>query len=788
MKTKIVPQSYLLILTFLLILVSYGCKKNEQKIIKEKVTGQVQKGPYINGTSITMSELNSSLAQTGNIFITQISNNSGSFEIDNISLTSSYVEFSASGYYFDEVKGALSVAPLNLFALSDIRDISTVNVNILTHLEKQRVNYLIKQNKNFSDAKKTSQGEILSIFGFKLSDINNSESLDISVNSESNAVLLAISTILQGNRSVGDLTELLANISNDIKEDGNLNNGTILTGLRNSAKDLVLTSIRSNLEKRYQDIGVNAIIPDFEKYVKEFLAFTGEKPTTTIEQTTDITTTSATFNGIVNPDYISTTISFEYGETTSYGKSIPSPQSPVIGGSSVNISAIISGLLPGTIYHLRVKAENTAGVAYSSDATFTTLGKLPEALIMSAANIFLNSATLNGSVNANFLSTTTTFEWGTTSQYGNTITAAQSPVTGNTAVTVSAELSGLTEETTYHYRIKAENSLGITYSGDKTFTTAGKSPIPVTEAASNIQMNSATLNGSVNANSFSTTVTFKWGTTIDYGNAITAIQSPLTATTYIVVSADLTGLIPGAIYHFRIEATNEYGTKTSDDLTFTTLAPITDIDGNVYNIRRIGNQVWMTENLKTKKYANNNIIGTTTPASLVISGESAPKYQWPADGNESNVAIYGRLYTWFTVTDPRSICPTGWHIPTDYEWTALTDYLTNNGYGYGGSGSHIAKSIASTSLWLSDPTLGAPGEDQTSNNTSGFNGLPSGVRSDDSGGVGFSTLGGSTAWWSSTEHDTHIAWQRLLIFNNTDVVKSYFGGKQNAVSVRCIKN
>lgn len=780
MKTKIVSQSYFLILTFLLILVSYSCKKDEPKIIKEKVTGQVQKGPYINGTSITMSELNSSLAQTGNIFTTQISNNIGSFEIDNISLTSSYVEFSASGYYFDEVKGNLSIAPLNLFAISDIRDISTVNVNILTHLEKQRVNYLIKHNKSFSEAKKTAQGEILAIFGFKLSDINNSETLDISVNSESNAVLLAISTILQGNRSVGDLTELLANISNDIKEDGNLNDGPILTGLRNSAKELVLTSIRSNLEKRYQDIGVSATIPGFEKYVNEFLAFTGEKPTTAIEQTTDITTTSATFNGIVNPDYINTTISFEYGETTSYGKSIPSPQSPVIGGSSVNISAIITGLLPGTTYHLRVKAENTAGIAYSSDATFTTLGKVPEAVTMSAANIFLNSVTLNGSVNAKYLSTTTSFEWGTTTDYGNTIAAAQSPVTGNTAVTVSSDLSGLTEETTYHYRIKAENSLGTVYGADKTFTTAGKSPVSVTKAATNIQINSASLNGSVNANSFLTTVTFEWGTTLDYGNTITAIQSPLTASTYIDVSAALIGLIPGSTYHFRIEATNEYGTKTSDDLTFTTLAPITDIDGNVYNIRRIGNQIWMTENLKTTKYSN---------AATITYG-----LYYPAN-DVSNVAKYGYLYDWAAaINQPakydtimmdltgqrvQGVCPTGWHLPTVQEWLELV-----NNFG-GTEVAALKLKITDESYWLTPLLIEEP--------VSGFNAIPAGSRMIDGT---YHVCGENASYWTSSQFwdgGGTIMGRQIYLYNFQSKIYINIPNTNNqpgsiGLSVRCLKD
>ena len=96
----------------------------------------------------------------------------------------------------------------------------------------------------------------------------------------------------------------------------------------------------------------------------------------------------------------------------------------------------------------------------------------------------------------------------------------------------------------------------------------------------------------------------------------------------------------------------------------------------------VGSQVWMAENLKTTMYRNGDLVGTTTPATLDITSENIPKYQWAYDGIESNVATYDRLYTWYAVTDSRNICPTGWHVPSDAVWITLIDYLKNNGYGY----------------------------------------------------------------------------------------------------------
>ncbi len=265
----------------LIVFIIISCQKDEPNageevaITKEKISGFVQKGPFNNGTDITIFELNDKLIQTGNSFNTQISNNSGLFELNSIELKSNYVEIKATGFYFNEVKNDNSIAPLTLYAISDLTDKSDININILSHLEKLRVQQLVSENKSFSDAKKQAQKEVLNIFKFQKEDIISSELLNITKNTDDNAILLAISAILQGNRTVAELSELLAYIITDIKEDGTLDDENIGSDLVNHAKVLNLFEIRENIENRYADLEIDADIPDFEFYVNLFLDSAG---------------------------------------------------------------------------------------------------------------------------------------------------------------------------------------------------------------------------------------------------------------------------------------------------------------------------------------------------------------------------------------------------------------------------------------------------------------------------------------------------------------------------------
>lgn len=126
--------------------------------------GTSQKGPYLVGSNVTLLEIEDNFSPTGRSFAEDITDNLGSFEFDNLQLASSFVEIRASGFYFNEVTNENSDAQLNLSAIVDLTDQESINVNILTTLEKRRVEHLIGQGNSFSDAKEQATEEILRVF------------------------------------------------------------------------------------------------------------------------------------------------------------------------------------------------------------------------------------------------------------------------------------------------------------------------------------------------------------------------------------------------------------------------------------------------------------------------------------------------------------------------------------------------------------------------------------------------------------------------------------------------
>jgi plastocyanin len=201
-------------------------------------------------------------------------------------------------------------------------------------------------------------------------------------------------------------------------------------------------------------------------------------PTASTGTASSIGETEATLQGSVNPDSKATTYFFEYGTTEGYGTKT-SEESAGEGSAAKAASALVESLTPGTIYHYRLVAENSAEKVFGADRTFTTSSPpaAPSATTDAATAVGETEATLQGAVGPNGEATTYFFEWGTTSQYGQ-LTSELPAGEDQTVHSELAQLTGLTAGTAYHYRIVAKNSLGTTPGEDRTFTTASQPPPP----------------------------------------------------------------------------------------------------------------------------------------------------------------------------------------------------------------------------------------------------------------------------------------------------------------------
>ena len=215
---------------------------------------------------------------------------------------------------------------------------------------------------------------------------------------------------------------------------------------------------------------------------------------------------------------------------------------------------------------------------------------------------------------------------------------------------------------------------------------------------------------------------------------------------------------------------------------------VTDIDGNHYDAVKIGNQVWMAQNLRTTHYAD----GTVIPAGGSNYSDTYPYYYV---NHGLDVTVYGYFYNWPAAmhgaassnTVPsgvQGVCPNGWHLPSDAEWTILTDYVSSQSeYTCDGISNNIAKALASTEGWNSSTNSCSPGSDPSTNNTSGFSAVPAGLW-----GLGFRGAGNGTDFWSSTEYGTALAWSCSLDYLYAGVYQTSEPARVNGFSVRCLRN
>lgn len=499
------------------------------------------------------------------------------------------------------------------------------------------------------------------------------------------------------------------------------------------------------------------------------------KPELTTDTVSAITQTTAQSGG---------TITSDGGDTiTARGVCWSITQLPTIEDSITSDStgigsfnSFITGLITDTTYYVRAYATNNVGIGYGNERTFTTAS----APVLAALTTFqILDITQTTAISGGVI----------TSDGGSLITAkgvcwsiSVEPTTndyktsdGSGTGTFISDLTSLVAGTLYYVRAYATNNVGTGYGNQHTFTTQAV-PVPpslTTAVVTGITQSTATSGGNV---------TFDGGLPVtERGVCWSASPNPTTADSKTLDGSgtgtfisDLTGLVAGSLYYVRAYATNNAGTGYGNQQNFTTsgappcpgIPTITDPrDGQVYTTVQIGSQCWLQKNVN---YETGN--------------------SWCYDNDPDNCTIYGRLYDWNTLMNGASssnsvpsgvqgVCPSGWHVPSDNEWCILTQYIdptVNCSSMNEWSGTDVGLKMKSTSGWYNN---------QNGNNASGFTALPGGLLNIN----GFWLLTEGTWFWSSTQHNSNVAFNRGLVSYKQNIYR-YIRDRGDGLPARCVKD
>jgi uncharacterized protein (TIGR02145 family) len=419
---------------------------------------------------------------------------------------------------------------------------------------------------------------------------------------------------------------------------------------------------------------------------------------------------------------------------------------------------------PDQTYYIRAYAVNGAGIGYG-DLQFITLEPLPntDVVIVDFGNITGNSAFMRGRVESNHAIISRGACWSTS--MNPTIDHDKTEAGSGNGI-FETILSNLIPGTTYYTRAYATSESEVFYSDDYQFTTV-EVPQVTTRTINNEGTFVISTGGIIYSGGLISSAGVCWSTSPGPTIEDDKTEDQLI---YSDFYSDPYGLLPGETYYVRAYAVNIAGVGYGNEFMVTMPeATVYDPDGNPYSSVDIGSQTWLVENLKSTKYANGEAIQNLTS---LEDWANAASGAWCFYENESQFNIpYGRLYNWFSVTDPRNVCPSGWHVPDESEWSELISFLGGN-------------EVAGNALKETGIAHWQPNNDFATN-SSGFTALPGGARSTSMGiSYPIPSLG---LFWSTTPVDSENA-VGYYLFDAYQSITPQGYEKQTGLSVRCVKD
>lgn len=713
------------------------------------VAGVSQKGPFVKGSAVTVQGIDcKTMKFTDEVFEGEVKNNMGEFVVEKVNLSTTCAVVAVTGEYRSEMTGKKVSDKLTLRALTNLKDRTHVNVNLLTNLEYERVmHYVAEKGKTFDEAKDLAETEVLAAFGMA-GDTTEFEDLDIFGTSDADATLLAISVLMQGDADVKTLTERMDKFSDSFAESGTWNDDdtkkAIIDWIANAVAKAVMDSIRKNME----NWGFANEVPDFETAVDAFATNVSKEESNDSVKTEgwswDVPkearlNPNIKYDSMVDPrdkqvykvvkiDVPDANYSQVWmAENLNYADSVKTPS---LKGNNWCYQGDEKKCKVSGRYYSWAAAIDSVALANDAEAPLDCGYGKKCGLDRAVQGICPDGWHLPS-----------IYEWGLLS-----VALGNAPVSGE-------PLKALTG---WNYAGTPDNN-GTDLYGFAALPTGRRiSATKWEKVGSDVYYWSATEYSANDGRYFNInnvyTNSYTYQNSKSYGQSVRCVKGdPSTAPVRPSSSSSVTSVSSSSVESSSSEASSSSQSSSSEtsgssssvvpeDPSSVVTGTMTDNrDGQTYKTVKIGDQVWMAENLNFE-----------TDSSFCYNDSA------------EYCAKYGRLYVWTAAMDA---CPSDWHLPDLAEWRMLLAAV--------GGDSIAGTKLKSTSGWNSDGN----GTDDF-----GFTVLPAG------GWGSKDFVGEAAAFWTSEWYDEYDNYAYGIRLYTDTIVRKFYSNKYIGSSVRCVKD